>query len=129
MSTPMTSPPAGSTGRAPLVTPPRGGEAARVVNALLGIWLIVSAFAWPHSPAQMTNAWIVGIVAAVFALGALLVDARIRYLNTVVAIWLFISVWALPGAQPATAWNSIIVAFVLFVLSMPASGAGTLRHA
>ena len=68
---------------------------ARIVNIILGIWLVVSAFLWPHSYAQMNNAWIVGVLCVAFALVAMRVPEA-RYLNTLLAVWLFISVWALP---------------------------------
>ncbi len=71
---------------------------ARIVNIVLGIWLFVSAFIWPHSYAQMTNTWIVGLLCVAFALIAMRVP-EVRYLNTLLAVWLFISVWALPRIQ------------------------------
>lgn len=106
-------------------------DSPRLLEILVSVWLIISAFAWPHSFAQMTNTWIVGVIGAVVGLVALFADMRLRYLNTVLAIWLFISVWALPGARPGTIWNNVIVAFVLFLssLSMPAGSGRTMRHA
>ena len=59
----------------------------RVANIILGIWLFISAFAWPHTYAQMTNTWIVGLLCVVFAVIAMRVPEA-RYLNTVLSIWL-----------------------------------------
>jgi hypothetical protein len=106
-----------------------GGPAARIVNVIVSAWLIVSAFAWPHSMAQMTNTWIVGVIGVVVALAALFADARARYVNTVLAIWLFISAWALPGGRPGTIWNNVIVAIVMFLFSLQTSEHRPLRHA
>ena len=44
---------------------------ARLINAMLGLWLFLSSFLWSHSHAQLLNAWIVGIGAVTFALAAL----------------------------------------------------------
>src|SRR6516162_1948446 len=90
---------------------------ARVVNIVLGIWLFVSAFLWPHTDAQMTNTWIVGALCVAFALLAMRVPEA-RYLNTLLAVWLFISVWALPTMSVATRWNNAIVAIIILAASV-----------
>lgn len=61
------------------------GSSARLVNAALGVWLFISAFAWPHTMAQQTNAWILGVLTVVFSLGATRVP-EMRFLNTVLAV-------------------------------------------
>jgi len=113
--------------------PGNSNDSPRLLEILVCVWLIISAFAWPHTVAQMTNTWIVGVIGAVASLVALFADTRLRYITTVLAVWLFISVWALPGAHPGTIWNNVIVAFVLFLssLSTPAGAGGgrPLRHA
>jgi heme A synthase len=90
---------------------------ARYVNIVLGVWLVISAFAWPHTVSQQTNAWVVGLLVATIALVAIARD-RVRYLNTALAVWLFISIWALPGVYMATAWNSALVAIGIFMFSL-----------
>ncbi len=99
---------------------------ARVVNMILGVWLFISAFLWPHSNAQMTNTWIVGVLAVAFSLIATRV-AEVRFLNTVLAIWLFVSVWALPSMAAGTRWNNAIVAIVMFLVSLAPELTGTGR--
>lgn len=91
--------------------------AARIANVVLGVWLFISAFIWPHTQAQMTNTWIVGALIAIFALVAMRAP-QARYVNTALAIWLFISVWVLPVESTATLWNNAIVAIAVFVLSL-----------
>jgi hypothetical protein len=50
----------------------------------------------------------------------------IRYVNTVLAIWLFISAFALPGHRLGTTWNSVLVAIAIFLVSLtPTSPAGS----
>jgi hypothetical protein len=90
---------------------------ARIVNIILGVWLVVSAFLWPHSYAQMNNTWIVGVLCVAFALVAMRVPEA-RYFNTVLAVWLFISVWALPARTMTTQWNNAIVAIAIFLVSL-----------
>ena len=93
------------------------GPNARVVNLVLGVWLFISAFAWPHAMVQSTNAWVVGVLCVVFAVAAMVLP-WVRYLNTVLAIWLFISAWALPSGTPGTTWNNVLVAIAMFVVSL-----------
>lgn len=96
---------------------------ARIVNILLGIWLFISAFIWIHTPAQMTNTWIVGLLAVLFSAIALAVP-RARYLNTVLAVWLFISVWVIPTVALGTMWNNVLVAIAIFIFSLVPSVRG-----
>ncbi len=91
--------------------------AARTLNVILGIWLFISAFVWPHDAAQMTNTWILGVLCVVFALIALGVP-KARYLNTVLAIWLFVSAYALLDVSRGTVWNNVLVAIAVFVFSL-----------
>ena len=88
-----------------------------ILNVALGAWLFISAFAWRHSQAQMTNTWILGILCAAFAIVSMAVP-RVRHLNSLLAIWLFISAWALPTVKMATVWNNSLVAIAVFVLSL-----------
>jgi hypothetical protein len=90
---------------------------ARAANIILGAWLFISAFLWPHSPQQYTNAWLVGLLVAAIAIVGFWVPS-IRYLNTVLAVWLFISAWALPRVNSGTTWNHVLVAIAIFVVSM-----------
>jgi hypothetical protein len=93
------------------------GLGARIANLILGAWLFISAFIWPHSPAQMTNTWIMGLIIAVLALISM-AASQARYLNTAASIWLFISVWVLPGGNAGTQWNNAVVAILVFLFSL-----------
>ena len=90
---------------------------ARYINLLLGVWLVISAFVWQHTLEQQTNAWIVGVLVAVFALVAIGRE-QARYLNTALSIWLFVSIWALPTVAEATQWNHGLVALAVFIFSL-----------
>ncbi|MCA1829282.1 MAG: SPW repeat protein [Myxococcales bacterium] len=91
--------------------------AARTLNVLLGIWLFISAFIWPHTSAQMTNTWILGVLCVVFALIATKVD-QVRFLNTALAIWLFVSAFVLTTQSAGTRWNNALVAIAVFIISL-----------
>ena len=90
---------------------------ARAVNVILGVWLFISAFVWPHTTAERGNTWILGVLCVAFALIALR-EPSVRWLNTALAVWLFISVWALPHANLGTMWNNALVAIAVFVVSL-----------
>jgi hypothetical protein len=93
--------------------------AARTINILLGIWLFISAFAWPHDLAQRTNSWICGVLCVAFALLALRVP-RARWLNLILGGWVFVSAFFL-GQSHGTLWNNVLVgvAVVLVALTPP----------
>ena len=90
---------------------------ARGFTLLLGVWLFISAFIWPHTEAQMTNTWICGVLAVIFAAVAMRAP-QARYVNTILAIWLFISAFALTSESIGTVWNNVIVAIAIFVSSL-----------
>jgi hypothetical protein len=91
--------------------------AARGINIALGVWLFISAFLWPHTYAQFTNEWIVGVLCVIFAVVAMWAP-QARYLNAALAVWLFISAWALPTISSGTIWNSVLVAIAIFAVSL-----------
>ena len=86
----------------------------------LGAWLFISTFLWPHGTAS-TNTWIVGLLIAIASLIALRMP-WMRWVDTALAIWLFLSTLAMPGATRATLWNNLIVALLVFLVSLVARG-------
>jgi hypothetical protein len=94
-----------------------GNDLARGFTLLLGVWLFISAFLWPHSMAQMTNTWICGVAAVVLA-GIAMRAPQVRYVNTILSIWLFISAFALPSMSIGTVWNNVIVSVAIFIASL-----------
>jgi SPW repeat-containing protein len=89
----------------------------RVLNVIIGIWLVISAFLWSHGHFQTNNTWICGVLCAVFAVAA---GSRgwSRYLNTLLAIWLFISTWVVSDISPRSTLNNLAVSIAIFVLSI-----------
>jgi hypothetical protein len=103
---------------------PDAGIVARFTNIVVGIWLFISAFIWPHSRASRTNTWIVGALCAIFAVIALK-NPPVRRLNTVLSIWLFFSVFSIYHLVGGTFWNNLIAAIVMFIASLVPSRATT----
>ncbi len=87
------------------------------INALLGVWLFMSAFLWPHSAAERADTWIVGVLCVAFSLAATRLPAA-RWLNALLSVWLFVSAWALPHHNEATVWNNAFVAICVFLLAL-----------
>jgi hypothetical protein len=100
---------------------------ARVLNAVVGLWLFFSAFLWLHTPAQRWNAWAVGILAVTDALAGISGDKRGRYLNAALGAWLLLCALFLPHLSAATFWNEILVGFAMVIIAL-ASTAGDLRR-
>lgn len=99
------------------------GKQARIISIIAGVWLFISAFVWPHSEPQFVNTWIIGAATAIVAAIGRAVPS-IRYVNTALAAWLFISAWALQTNSPGTTWNNVIVAVVIFVASLTGTSLG-----
>ena len=68
----------------------------RILNVLIGTWLFVSAFMWPHSPLEAAFTMACGGLSVVFAL-ATIYNGGFRYLNAGLAVVLFISSIVLSG--------------------------------
>ena len=94
---------------------------ARVLNVLLGLWLVVSAFVWSHSPASKMASVILGILCVAFALMAFVWPVA-RYLNTVLSIVLYILGFSLAPNENATVWNAFFVASFMFIASLAPPG-------
>jgi hypothetical protein len=97
---------------------------ARWLSIALGAWLVVSAFVWPHTTPQFHNAWATGLVIVGISSTAMVIP-RVRYVNTAVALWLFVSPFALPTMAAATMWNHLLVAVGVFVLGLMYSHTGS----
>ncbi len=88
----------------------------RILNVVTGIWLVVSAFVAGRSPAQAINAVAVGAASTAIALAAVRVPAA-RWLNMLLAMWLFASVLVLPRRGDFGFWNDLLVATAIFFTS------------
>ena len=91
----------------------------------MGLWLYLSAFAWPHTPFERANAWISGIVAVTAALVGLRHTKVGRYVNAAIGAWLIVSSLLMPAIRPATFWNHMIVGFALAFFAMSSTLSST----
>jgi hypothetical protein len=89
-------------------------RAPNVLAAALGVWLVVAAFAWPHSNGQRATEWVVGALVFASSLGASRL-AGARYLTMLLAAWLFIAAFTVTGTSAFARWNDVVVAVLLFV--------------
>lgn len=87
---------------------------ARIFNVLIGTWLAVSAFAWPHNRPGFGFALVCGVLTAVLAIGTLY-SKFARYLNALVAIVLVISTMTMVSSRDPTYWNNTICGVAIFV--------------
>jgi hypothetical protein len=90
---------------------------ARIASILIGCWLFLSTFVWEQTPSQAYNAWICGVLAASFAALAI-AQPKIRYFNSALGIWLFLSAWVLPTSNLKTLWNCVACGIAIFFLSL-----------
>ena len=92
-------------------------NAARWANLILGSWLFVSAFLWPHTRDLQTDTWLVGMFVVTFSLLAMSLPGA-RKLNAVAAVWLLLSTILLGRSTPGTLVHNVILAVAIFGLSL-----------
>lgn len=102
------------------------GTRARLTNVVLGIWLLISAFSWAHSPASRTNTSILGAIIALLSLSALRAPSA-RFGSAVAAVYLFVSTLALTQYSRGTVWNNVVIAIAVFVFSLVPSRGERIR--
>ena len=93
------------------------GPRARYTNMALGLWLFVSAFAWPHTASTRINTCMVGLFVAIAATMAAGVSV-FRQLTSVLAVWLLFTTLMVYPASPITFWSNILTAVAVLVVSL-----------
>lgn len=94
---------------------------------MIGAWLLVSGFAWPHSRAELANLVAVAVLAPVFAW---LSNARdwARYASAAAGVWLILTTLRFGTASHVTIVHNLIMGASIFVASLAASSPGDIRH-
>jgi hypothetical protein len=100
---------------------------ARILNVLIGTWLFLSAFAWPHGPMQKASAVVCGILTMLSALASIYYP-RVRYLTAVLAVALFVASLSTAGRYDVTFWHNAVVAIGIFVVALFDRGTPRERH-
>jgi hypothetical protein len=99
----------------------------RIFNALIGMWLFVSAFVWPHYQGEGALTIICAVLTFILAIASFYTIGA-RYANIVVAAALFIGTLALPAMTRATVWNNVIVAVAVLFSSLVDRGPESVRR-
>jgi hypothetical protein len=99
------------------------------MNAVLGFWLFLSAFAWEHGGQQFHNAWIVGTLVVTAALAGLSGARWGRYLNAALGAWLLLTALFWSRGNAATFWNHALVGMALAFFAFAPSWAAARRRA
>jgi hypothetical protein len=79
-------------------------EPARYLNLVLGAWLLVSAFVWPHSEPQFLITILVG-------------SPLVRKINTACGVVLALAAVLLPRASVVTLWHNVLLGFIVVSVS------------
>ncbi len=94
-------------------------------NLALATWLLVSAFALPHTPFSQASTWLAAVAVGA---AATLAGGRpaARFAISGIALFLGTAALLVPGMSIAAATSNAVVAALLFALSVvtPAHAAG-----
>jgi hypothetical protein len=88
----------------------------RVLNLMVGLWLVVSSFAWQRTTAQRVDTAVVGVLVAVLSLVATRIPAA-RWLNALLAVWLFAATLFLPREGSFGLWNNLLSAVAVLLVA------------
>jgi hypothetical protein len=100
---------------------------ARIFNVLIGTWLFLSAFAWPHSHGQFLATVICGAVTVLVSLASIYFGG-LRYFVAVIAVMLFVTSVTSATRWDTTFWHNGIVAISIFVAAMTDRGTAGARQ-
>lgn len=87
------------------------------MNILLGALLVASGFLWPNGPAVKASLVATGIASMGIAIAALFYPV-LRYVNTALSIWLFVSALVLPHVSTASISTTIFLSVTMFIVSL-----------
>lgn len=94
---------------------------ARSVTVALGAWLVLSAFAWPHTPSAFHNTWIVGLLVFLTGLWALR-DPFARWVTGFAGLWLTVSTFFMWQLSTQTFWHNLAIGLVATGLAFVTDG-------
>ena len=93
---------------------------ALLLNQVVAAWLFVSALVLPHSSATSWNTILVAVAVSAVAFLAFAAPGRpgLRWLSTVIAVWLFMAALVMPHESLGTILHDVFVSLVLAALSL-----------
>jgi hypothetical protein len=89
----------------------------RWVSHVIGAWVFISAFVWPHTLGEQTDTWILGSLIFLVSIWAMY-EPRVRFVNTALSTWLFFATLIIGHSEPATVWSNCIAAIAVFIMSL-----------
>jgi hypothetical protein len=89
----------------------------RIFNVLIGTWLFLSRFAWPHRPVLGAVTMIAGVLIVLSALGGIY-SMRFRYVTAGTALVLFVASLASARVSDMTVWHNVVIAVVVFFVAL-----------
>ena len=95
----------------------RTSNTARTVNVVLGVWLFISAWIWPHTDVSRINTWISGLLVAAIALVAFRIRPM-RWLNAAIGAWVVAGAVLFPHVATGTMWNNVIVGLLVLLVAV-----------
>jgi len=100
----------------------------RTLNILLGTWLFLSSFVWPHSSPAFVAAVACGALTVVLSL-ATSYASGLRYLTAAVAVILLVASLSTSASRwDRTFWHNSIVAIAIFIAALMDRGPAGVRH-
>ena len=99
----------------------------RIFVTLIGAWLLVSGFAWPHSHFEVVNLIVVGFFAPMFAWLSTARDWA-RYVSAAAGVWLILTTLRFGTASHVTIVHNLIMGASIFVASLVATSVADYRH-
>ena len=91
----------------------------RIVNILIGIWLMIAPAVLGYEGSAAKNSWIVGPLAASVAIIAIWETTRsLRYLNVLLGLWLLLAPWVLQFESTRALWISLIAGVVMIAVAL-----------
>lgn len=97
----------------------------RIANLTLGVWLQVSALAWPHSDDTRLSAWLPGLLISIVALLSMSAPPM-RWLNAFLAWLLIFWTYSSAATEPLTYFNGIATGLlVLIFATIPSKSAAS----
>jgi hypothetical protein len=100
----------------------------RIFNILLGTWLFLSSFAWPHSSPAFVVALACGALTVLLSLASSYASG-VRYLIAAVAVILLVASLTTSASRwDKTFWHNSVVAVAIFIAALLDRGTAGVRH-
>jgi hypothetical protein len=90
---------------------------ARGLSFVVGVWLMLSVWIFPHGTAQGLNTVLCGgaaMLLSVLAMGW----PPVRYLNALLGVWLIASLGILPGTGLGLFWSSLLSGLLMIAVAL-----------